>query len=84
MPGGNDLRAKLASTICAASFALLVCAAMFWPVRSHALVAPNFGTSEGTATCKVGEPQYFGWVGWDPRGTSLVHFTSVTVLAPLE
>jgi hypothetical protein len=76
------LRAKLGLGICAVAFAVLVCAVAFWPSRSHALVAPSFGSSEGTTTCKVGEPQYFGWVGWGARGASLIHFKNVTAIAP--
>jgi hypothetical protein len=61
---------------------VLVCAVVFWPTRSHALVAPAFGSSEGTTTCNIGDRQYFGWVGWGARGTSLIHFKSVTATAP--
>jgi hypothetical protein len=61
---------------------VLVCATLLWPSRSHQLVAPPFGSSEGTTTCKVGTPQYFGWTGWGARGTSLIHFNQVTAIAP--
>jgi hypothetical protein len=77
-----QLRAKLGLAIGATAVVVVVCAVAFWPSRSHALVAPSFGSSEGTTTCKVGEVQYFGWVGWGARGTKLIHFRKVTAMTP--
>jgi hypothetical protein len=75
------LRAKLGRNLCSRRRCAGVRDGVL-PSRSHALVAPSFGSSEGTTTCKVGKPQYFGWVGWGARGTSLIHFKNVTAIAP--
>jgi hypothetical protein len=67
---------------CVAAAAVLVSAVALRPSRSHQLVAPSFSSSEGTTSCQVGAPQYFGWSGWGAHGTSLIHFRNVMPIAP--